>query len=122
MTDPVRPVAPREDDQFTFTRVQLEAIFSGGWRAAKDGYHPYRMAWSIMQNATMFDDLAAAPIPCTASLADLKLVLDAAQQYYEDNRVWANVVGPAYFNANLQRAKNRHDLGEAIQRLRKSGR
>jgi hypothetical protein len=42
------------EPRFTFTLTQLEAIFSGGWRAAQDGRLTFDAAWTIMQNAPMF--------------------------------------------------------------------
>lgn len=51
---------------------------------------------------------------------DLKLVLDAARQHYKNDQNWKSVPGLAYFEANLRRAQNRTNLGEAINRLEKN--
>lgn len=53
------------------------------------------------------------------SMGNLQLILNAARQHYRDEQWWRSVPGPAYFESNLEKAKNRAKLGEAIDQLEK---
>jgi hypothetical protein len=55
-------------------------------------------------------------MPPTAE--QIQLVIDAAQQHYQNDKWWAPTFGQAYFETNLRKAENRRKLGVAIEDMK----